>query len=255
MRVGDPGIVSGTVFTRDGCRIRYDHYRRNHPAVVILAHGFFAGRRAVLFREMAQALWACYDVIVFDFRGHGESSGRFVWTAREEADLEAVSRLAQRAYPGRVGVIGFSLGAAVSLNAAVGRPLFQSLVAVSAPTSVGRIDARFWWMDLRDELGFNVFGAGRIGKGIRPGPPWLLKTPPIASVPRIRIPVYFLHGERDWLIRPWHGRTLFERTGAPVKRREEVPGARHAEDVFRHDPEAFIRKVCGWFAATLTDPP
>ena len=88
-------IESGSVVTADNKQIAYDHYQDGHAKVIILAHGFYNSKKAVLFKDMAGALIDEYDVIVMDFRGHGESTGLFCWTAREYMDLEAVLKFAR----------------------------------------------------------------------------------------------------------------------------------------------------------------
>ena len=68
-------------------RIVYDVYANNRRELVILVHGFFNSRKAVLFQKMAAELSKDFDVAVVDLRGHGDSSGLFTWTAKEPDDL------------------------------------------------------------------------------------------------------------------------------------------------------------------------
>lgn len=237
------------VTTQDNIRISYDRYRKNHDRVVILAHGFFNSKQAVLFQKMARALNDAFDVVVMDFRGHGRSEGRFTWTAKETLDLEAVIADIRPHYA-RLGLVGFSLGAAISINAAARTNGIDSLIAVSAPVRFRRVDGHFWSMDVRENIIYNVFQEGRIGKGVRPHHLWFKKTCPLDSVRGIHIPVLFLYGKKDWLIRPWHGPKLYAACASERKRLVMVEGT-HAEYLFRSFPDEMTRIFKEWFEETL----
>jgi len=103
------------VTTQDKQKIHLDHYEYCHDAVVIIAHGFFNSKGSVLLKELGKELSDGYDVIIMDFRGHGESKGLFYWTTKEYLDLEAVLKFARERYK-KIGVIGFSLGAGFSVG-------------------------------------------------------------------------------------------------------------------------------------------
>ena len=75
---------------RDGERIALDYHRCGSKKVVVLAHGFYNNKDAFLFKNIAKKLAEYYDVISFDFRGHGKTSGLFSWTSDEPNDLAAV---------------------------------------------------------------------------------------------------------------------------------------------------------------------
>lgn len=73
--------------------------------------------------ELAAAMnKAGYSVFLFDLRGHGQSGpGRFSFGVYERLDvLAALDWLKARGYqPGKIGVMGLSLGAASSVDATV----------------------------------------------------------------------------------------------------------------------------------------
>src|SRR5690348_4090120 len=97
-------IISQSVLTEDRVRIAFDVYAQGHQKVIVLAHGFYNSKQALLFKEMASMLSDSYDVIVLDFRGHGQSQGLFTWTAKEPMDLNAVLDFAKTKYQ-RIGVV------------------------------------------------------------------------------------------------------------------------------------------------------
>ncbi|MDD5216587.1 MAG: alpha/beta fold hydrolase [Candidatus Omnitrophica bacterium] len=238
------------IVTEDAHRIAIDHRKTGHPEVVVLAHGFYNNKDAYLFRAMAERLARDFDVVSFDFRGHGQSEGLFSWTSRECLDLKAVVSYARdQGYP-RVGVIGFSLGAAIVLIEAGQNRLIDSAMAVSAPCDFWKIDFHFWEKEMLNDLRLNLGPKGK-GKGIRPGNPFLPKVRPIDVVERISpTPVLFVHGAEDWLIKPSHSERLFKAAKEP-KEIAVIPGAGHAEKIFDSHPDEFERICVHWFQKTL----
>ncbi|MCA9393420.1 MAG: alpha/beta fold hydrolase [Candidatus Omnitrophica bacterium] len=237
------------VTTSDNKKIALDHYRLGHHQVVVLAHGFYNSKQAVLFREMAKGLLEEYDVIVFDFRGHGKSSGLFSWTVNEHRDLQAVLDYAEREYD-QIGVIGFSLGAAIAINTAARDSRIDSLIVVSSPYDFNRINYRIWRMGVMENVVYNVFQEGRIGKGIRPGWMFRKKPKPIDAVGRISAPTLFVHGQKDWLIAPEHSRKLYGKANCR-KDLLILKDGTHAEYIFRADKDGTLAVFLEWFHKTL----
>ena len=144
-----------TLRTNDDHRIEAVHHEGGFRKAVILAHGFFNAKDAYLFREIAKSLAVHYDVVAFDFRGHGKSSGLFTWTTKECADLQAVIGYVKSCGYDAIGLIGFSLGAAISLIEAAQNPDIKTVIAVSAPYDFWKIDYQFWKPAMLDDLAFN----------------------------------------------------------------------------------------------------
>ncbi len=105
------------IMTADSHKIavRYLRKQKQKDEAVILAHGFSTHKDMFLFQEMSAMFHRFYDVLTFDFRGHGESGGLFSWTSHEARDLHAVISFAEKQGYKKVGLIGFSLGAAATL--------------------------------------------------------------------------------------------------------------------------------------------
>lgn len=241
-------MATAFLSTHDSRRIAYDLFENHHPHLVILVPGFFNSRKAVLFRQMATELLKDFDVAVMDLRGHGDSSGLFTWTAEESDDLLALVEFLKSRYR-KVSVIGFSLGAASSLIAASKTEKIHRLIAVSAPTDFWKIEIHFWDMDPEENIAYNLWKEGRIGKGVRPGWLWHPKIKPIDVVGKIKCPTMFIHGDKDWLIRPWHSQALFEKARCE-KRLEIVKNGTHAEYIYRsHEPDMF-RLFREWLSTT-----
>ena len=101
-------------------------------AAVILLHGYDASRKQMLSRAVMLAE-AGYGVLLYDMRGHGESSAvmrSLGWA--DVADVQtAVSWLTQQPDidPARIGIFGFSVGGQVALRAAAELDGLQAVVA------------------------------------------------------------------------------------------------------------------------------
>ncbi len=102
---------------------------------IVLVHGM-GGCRTCEFQgkvlEFARAMNARgFAVLMIDLRGHGTSGpGRFTFGQLERRDvLGAVDYLLGRGFkPGRIGVLGISMGAASSIGAAAEEPAIGALV-------------------------------------------------------------------------------------------------------------------------------
>lgn len=240
------------VMTEDGKRISFFHLKGGFDKVVVIAHGFYNNKDTFLFRRMADAFSKEYDVIVFDFRGHGKSSDVFTWTALEQKDLRAITAYAKENKYAKIGVIGFSLGAAIALVEASCQKSIDSVIAVSSPADLGSINYRFWKKDMWADLMLNLGMKGR-GKGVRPGSPSLQKIRPIDIVDKISpTPVLFIHGEKDWLVKLSHSQLLFDGAKNP-KALTIVKDGGHAERIFDAFPDQFIKICLDRFRETLKE--
>ncbi len=238
------------VMTEDGKRIAFFHVKGGFSKVVVIAHGFYNNKDTVLFRQMTDAFSKEYDVIVFDFRGHGKSSDVFTWTAHEQKDLRAITSYAKENHYTKIGVIGFSLGAAITLIEASCHQNIDSVIAVSSPADLGRIDFRFWEKDMWRDLMLN-FGIKGRGKGVRSGSPALQKIRPRDIVDKISpTPILFLHGEKDWLVKLRHSQFLFYKAKGPKVLTIMKDGG-HAERMFDAFPDQFMKICLDRFRETL----
>jgi len=242
-------MISDYVLTSDAHKIHFDHYNDGHAAAVILAHGFYNSKQSVLLKELANGLRDSFDIILFDFRGHGKSSGLFYWTVKEYLDLLAVLEYAQKHYK-KIGVVGFSLGAATSIITASKTKAITSLIVVSGPTEMSRIEYHFWKMDFENDVWYGLLREGGRGKGIRPGPFWYKKEKPIELVGQLKQPILYIHGTADWVIDISHSQKLFERTNSR-KELTFIPNGLHAEYLVRKYKEKMVTLTREWFNKTL----
>ena len=242
-------VETKIISSEDGVRIEYDHYQNGHDRLIIIAHGFFNSKQAILLKKLAADLSDTYDVAALDFRGHGKSGGLFYWTSKEHLDLKAVLDVVRPRYK-KIGVIGFSLGAAITIITAHKTGLIDSIIAVSAPTDFWKIENYLWQLDVKSDIIYHFFDKGIIGQGLRPGPIWLTKDRPIDLVPHLKIPICYIHGEKDWLIKPWHSQALYEKTTA-VKKCAVIRQGLHAEYLILKKHDEFLGLTKNWFTGTL----
>ena len=173
---------------------------------------------------------AGFDVLLFDYRGYGRSSGR-----PSEQGTHRDARAALSALLGRTGVrpsrtlyLGESLGAAVALALALEAPP-AGLILQSAFTSV-RDMARF----------------------VMPLVPRFVVPdayPSLRLIGRLCAPLLVLHGEHDDVVPVAQGRALFAAAPEP-KRIEVLAGAGH-NDLLLLAEDEWVAAVVGWSASLL----
>lgn len=239
-------INEGFLVTKDNEKIAYRWYKNDHDRIAVIIHGFFNSKDSTLLIELAEHLAKRQDVFIFDFRGHGESTGFFTWTSKEQSDLEAVFGYVKNKYK-KIDVIGFSMGGSVSINVlSRGQIPVSTLICISAPSDCSKVDYKWWKLDLENDIRYSLFTkSGRRGKGVRPGPFWLIKEKPIENVGRLKMPVLYIHGDQDWVVGSWHSQELYNRTIAP-KKLVIVGNGPHAEYLMRKHKDNLLKEVDDW---------
>jgi uncharacterized protein len=239
------------LLTEDQVKISCTHYQNGRRQVIVVAHGFFNSKNSTLLQQLGKELFREYDVFLFDFRGHGQSSGLFTWSSWEDRDLKAVLRYLEGKYE-RIGLIGFSLGGSIGLNVLAQTRNVSSFVCVAAPAVIGKIDFHWWALDWENDISYALLSrSGRRGKGVRPGPFWLKKTIPVDVVRQLDIPILYIHGDKDWIVRPYHSQLLFEQT-ISKKKNELIKGGSHAEFLLRKHGNQMLSLIRDWFQETLS---
>lgn len=177
------------VTTADGIQVSFDLYQESgRNAVVIICPGWFQSKETPTLQRLAGALSGYCDVVCMDFRGHGRSGGLFSFSAYEPADLNAVLDWVVPRYS-RIGIMGFSLGAATAINVASHRDGLRTLIAVSAPSAFEDIEFKFW---TPEAIQTGVRGL-EPGAGFRPGNPWAKKERPIDRIRKLSSHASWLH--------------------------------------------------------------
>ena len=116
---------SVTLTTTDGVRLAAWYLHGTNGAGVVVVHGAGSTRSSVL-EQSAALVEEGYGVLLIDARGHGDSHGTamdFGWYGDLDiaAGTEFLASLPE-IDPGRIGVVGFSMGAEEAIGAAANDP-------------------------------------------------------------------------------------------------------------------------------------
>jgi pimeloyl-ACP methyl ester carboxylesterase len=209
--------------TEDGVRI-HGWYLPVPEArwVTLLSHGNAGNISHRLDRALLLQARLKSSVFLYDYRGYGASEG-----SPDEAGTYRDARAAYRylveekqVKPDELVLFGESLGSAVSLELALDHPA-AALVLEAPFTSV------------RDMARTTI---------LAPLAPFVrTRYESLARVPRLRMPLLVVQGDRDEVVPPAQGRRLFDAAPEP-KRYYAIPGAGH-NDTFYVGGDAYWRVI------------
>jgi fermentation-respiration switch protein FrsA (DUF1100 family) len=258
------------VLTADGERlsVAYDEGNPRAELVFVVAHGFTGGWRRPDNRRIAAALARSGNVVSYDSRGHGRSSGATTLGDAEVLDLDAAIGWARWLGARRVVTVGFSMGGSVVLRQAAlagtgRRETPDAVVSVSA--------AGFWFyrgtppMRLLHRAVETQGGRGvlRLGFGTRvTSQAWQEPYPlsPSESAAMIPpLPLLIVHGDRDTYFPVEHAHSLRESAAAGARRRGVVDrtddwvleGFAHAESA---STDELVERIGAWALDALAVP-
>jgi len=109
------------VETHDGCKLRGWSIPRGTDRTVVVIHGYTSSRWGDYVRRAAEMLARRgFNVALFDMRAHGESEGKFTTLGYLEAgDVRRIlDWLEKRGAGAKLGLIGFSMGGAITIMVA-----------------------------------------------------------------------------------------------------------------------------------------
>lgn len=223
-----------------------------HPeatATILVCPGYRGRRSDVL--GMSGHLWkAGYNVLVFEYYGHGTVVGKPVTLGYREMNdfLGAVAYAKQRAPQTRLGAIGYSMGASIAIMATARTPEIEVLVADSGfATHRSALDyvvrrtihlpfVLFDWLTdlllwLRAGYHFN-------------------QVEPLRDIRRIAPrPVLIIHGLKDTLVDPNDAKLLYVAAGEP-KELWLDPNADHC-GIYFENRQLYVDRVLGFLDQTL----
>jgi dipeptidyl aminopeptidase/acylaminoacyl peptidase len=244
---GDLPQAMDVVFTTgDGITLRGWYVPSENGAVVILAHGY-AGNHRMLLPEAALLAAHGYGVLLFDFRGHGESGDGLVTIGdRERRDLEAaVDFVAARpdADPDRIGAIGFSMGGATLAQVAAQDSRLRAVVIEAAFASLdATIRYRSRYLGPLTQWP-SLWAVRRAGVDVD-------DVTPVADLCAISPrPVLLIYGERDSDVPPGTAQAMYEAACEPVEQ-WMVVGARH-QNYMEVAPQEYAARLLGFFGRWL----
>ena len=236
--------------TADGINFGAWHFRQpGSPQTVVISGGHKGQRQGAL--GIAVALWRKgFNVVLYSYRGMpGSDRAPITFGVKEVLELQsAIAFARKRIANARIGLLGYSMGAVVSLLGAAGEPGVQALV----------LDSPF--SDLRKLLVENVRSRSKL-----PGTPfvwlaglmfWLRTRSSLSACRPIDVlttleprPLFFIHGGADAITNVNHSRRLYDAYRGP---REIwiVQGAPHTGAYFA-DRSLYVERVAGFFARHL----
>jgi uncharacterized protein len=215
-----------TFETEDGERLHGWWVPASAPPIghVLLCHGN-AGNVGDRVAHLSLLSGAGFDVLAFDYRGYGRSSGR-----PSERGLQRDARAARRVLfeqdgvdPAGVLYLGESLGGAVALRLALDEPP-AGVVLQSAFTSV-RDMARKHYPFLPPAVVPDAY-------------------PSLEIIARLPVPLLVLHGDRDEIVPLMHGEALVEAAPGP-KQLRVFTGAGH-NDLLTVAGAEWAGTIAGW---------
>jgi len=217
--------------TSDGQNIRgWLLYGKSEAPLILVCHGVGTNREDLM--GVSQFLGdAGFNVLTFDFRAHGESTGRKTTFGFLEArDVEAAVQVIENKYAKRFSAIGLyaiSMGSAAAIFAAKNIPEVRAFVFDSPFARLSEVVAfrfRYFPGPLRRVFSFLTNFYGSILMGIDTE-----KISPEAEASNLNgRPVLIYHGDRDLLIPVSQGEKLFQKIPGP-KEFIHIPGAAHVQ--------------------------
>lgn len=217
--------------------------------VIILCPGFRGQKSDLL--GIGIHLWReGNNVLLFDYHGHGHGWGVPITLGFREVDdfLGAVDYVQQRVPGAVIGVLGYSMGAAVAIMGTARRPEIRALVADSAfATHWGVVEYNFKRVVRLPAAPFLLLAdrllAWRAGYRFR-------EVEPLRDVARIAPrPLLLIHGLEDSIISPQDSQRLYEAAGEP-KELWLVEGMDHCCSYFK-DRLTYSQRLAAFFERHL----
>lgn len=218
---------------------------------VIILHGVSESKIAGL--PMAKELHAHgYNVVLYDSRCHGESGGRYcTYGYHEKFDVQIIlDHLMSRTdiVVGKIGLFGWSMGAAVAIQVAAIDDRIAAVVAESGFATLRTVFDDYQkrmiklpWHYLRNiVIKRSEYLADFKANDVAP----------VEAVRRVRVPIFLLHGTEDNLIKYNYSERVFHAANEP-KHLWLIPGAQH-HDVMQVGGEEYRRRIIEFFDTYLT---
>jgi pimeloyl-ACP methyl ester carboxylesterase len=205
----------------DGATIRGWVFPARTPAragTVVYLHGVGDNRGSGVW--LAERLVPLgFDVVTYDGRAHGESTGdACTYGFHEKKDL---SRVLDALGIERAILVGVSLGAAVALQAAAEDPRVEGVVSASAFSSLEELARALVPRAATERQVREAFALAE-----REGRFRVTDVSPAAAAARIHVPVLVVYGTDDALTGAAHSRRVYAALAGP-KTLDVVEGAGH----------------------------
>ncbi len=230
-------LVSGY----DGCELHVELLKNpvESDKYIILSHGYTDNRMGSL-KYAHMYLDLGYNCIIYDLRGHGENKKTFTtYGILEGKDLSLLVKDTKKRYPNlsKLGLHGESLGAASTITSLKYHPEVDFVVADCGFSDIENV-LRGGYKNAH--LPSVLVDLTNIGARIRYHYS-LKKMRPIDSLNENKIPILFIHGEKDTFILPKNSKDMSKRTQG-YQEYHLIKGAGHAESILT-DPQTYQKYV------------
>lgn len=177
--------------------------REQSSGAVILCHGMDSDKNSEKLVSLARQLSQLgVSTLRFDFAYVGESSGKFedITYSGEVDDLTAAYALMRSRQPGKIAILGSSMGGTVALLFAAQEPTVAGLVTVAAPLHPEKFPRRVLTpaqMEEWRQRGFVYYNGQRLKVSLLED----LDRLDVAGAARnVGCPVLILHGDADEVV-------------------------------------------------------
>ncbi|MFA5052214.1 MAG: alpha/beta fold hydrolase [Patescibacteria group bacterium] len=238
--------------SEDGIRLVGALIPGTNGATIVLLHGFGRSKEQLL--PQASALnKAGFSIFMFDFRGSGESTGKYItFGGREHLDLAAAVQFLKKRSDvdmSRFGILGFSMGGVVALLKAHDIPEIKAMVINSTFARFKNVIAS----NMKDYFkGVPFFPVGwlvvliiRLRTGI-----WFTDINPIIKLEALKkVPLMFIHGVHDKKV-PVEDALEYRRLGPWLEEFWVIKNADH-DDLYDVSKNEYDPKVISFFRKHL----
>jgi pimeloyl-ACP methyl ester carboxylesterase len=212
----------------------------NPERCVLLVHGRNASKQNAISGKLpelaAKLTREGYAVLMIDMRGHGESEGkRYTWGEHERRDvLGGVDFLLEEGFePGKIAVLGISLGGAAAEDKAIGALIldstFAELIQLVEPNWVNESRLPMFFLG-------GVYVMWQIFYGFD-----LKKVKPVEDIKKVPPrPILIMHSCSDEMIEVSHAHQMAE--AVPSAKLVIFEVCDHAE-LYRDAPEKYLDTV------------
>ncbi|WP_297468261.1 alpha/beta fold hydrolase [Thermococcus sp.] len=201
-----------TIETRDGLRLSAWWIPNEKDSTVIPLHGYTRSRWDEVYMKQTTEflLREGYSVLVFDFRAHGKSEGNYTTVGeRELIDVVSAVDWLEKNHPEKakkIGLVGFSMGAVVTIRALAEDERVTCGVADSPPIYLDKTGARGlkYFANLPEWLYAFVKPFTKLFSGAK-------ELNMLDYAEKIRKPLLLIAGEKDPLVKVDEVKEFYER--------------------------------------------
>ncbi|MEK7382755.1 MAG: alpha/beta hydrolase [Elusimicrobiota bacterium] len=225
---------------------------RGQDKTLLICHGWGDNKGEILEQTVFLNRAEGFNLLYFDFRGHGESEGTQVTLGKQELkDFSAAMDYLKKARPrcaANLGVFGLSMGAAVAAMALAAHPEIKAAVLESPFADFQEVGRRWAWHKFRVPY-FPIMMMVLLMAKLRSGHGDIDAYSPESFLPGALTPVFLIAAEHDAIMPPRDIRRLYALARGP-KQYWMVPGASHAK-CRQAAPEDYEARVAAFLRTYL----